>query len=227
MEKLWENLNDYDLWGIIYPGILCNITIYAIYKCVFVGLRSFDLNNFANVIAFIFISYFVGIVLQEIGSIFQEVIFFRNDLPSDTFLLSKSKILSEEEINKFIKEIENDPGYYSYVECLDEKKCRMIFNYVNASLAIKGLSSKCDRMHVIFRLSRSLFFSFLINTIYLIIMIIFFYKNIIISYAIIWILVCFIAMVILYRRTKRFANIRVQTACLLFYIELIKDTIKQ
>lgn len=222
MEKVLDKLNNYDLWVVMFPGIICTMTVTIIYKWGYIGLFSFDfLNSFGSTVAFIVISYFVGIILQEIGSVTQQKIFFRKGVPAEIFLSNKSKVLSEKEKNLFIKLVKKD--YSIEFNASSTEECRIIFNYINTYLVLKGLSEKSDKMQAIFGLSRGLFSSFLINTIGIIIILIFFNINFKLYNMIVCLIVCMISLVLLYHRTLRYAEIRVSTLYQSYYISSTKD----
>lgn len=222
MEKLLEKLSDYDLWGVIFPGIIFNISTVIIYNWIYIGSFSFDfLNSFGNTVAFIFISYLVGILLQEIGNKIEKKVFFRKGNPAQKFLSKESGILSDKEKELFIELVKSE--YNNKFNPLDQNECRIVFNYINTYLAMKGLSAKCDKIQALFVLSRGLFCSFLINIIYIDFILIFFNDSMDLLKMWSCLSMCFFILIVLYRRTTRYAKARIKIVCQIYYISSTKN----
>lgn len=135
-DKILNKLGIYDLIGVIYTGVVIVAISLLLNKLLcFTELR-FEDNKINDTFLFFVISYFVGIVFQEIGSFLVRHIIFRNSKlllnafntkDNDPYLMSEKEMTCLK--NKIIEENTNDKGnldpLYIYNHCryFCEKNC--------------------------------------------------------------------------------------------------------
>lgn len=226
MNNIITKFNAYDFWAVMLPGVIFVATIILLFQWNTTNDISFyTLNSLSNIVTFVFISYFAGIILQEAGSIIQKWVLFHRGEPSDIFLSAKNKMLSKNQKSFFTRYILVGPFKNIDVESTADN--RMVFNHMNAYLSIVGLSEKCDKIQALFGLSRGLLCSSLINLLFVASLWLFYSGNVYNRNILLSLLMCAIVSVILYRRTYRYATIRVKNVCQFYFTKLNQDNFQK
>lgn len=161
MDKIFDKFNMFDIFTTFIPG------------CIIVTLWCFILPNEnmlmfgMKYLSFVIASYFLGLVLQELGCIFDEKFLFKIFYGGNPRKIFLTKDLS--------KRLIRNPVNYTYIESIRDdvlKKTKMkksvekyteedvnsfVFSYCMNVLEIKGLNYKFDKMMILSELSRSIF----------------------------------------------------------------------
>ena len=162
-------------------------------------------NKFNNIITFLLIGYFIGIILQEISSIFDKKIkiFKFRQKAMRNFLNEHNKIVKnkielkeyQELANKILKK-DQTPEEYT------EEECEYVYYYCKTQLELNCKSDKTEKINATYGTSRSLMFALIIIGIrYL-------YYNKSLS-GVIFVVFC-ILIGLFYKRCKRFSEYRVR-----------------
>lgn len=160
MDGIFEKFGLFDFLGIMGPGIISTsyyTTCYILLTENSALLKESKYNVFAIVI-FIFLSYFYGIILHEIGKIvYDHGIKF--DIEKNTNrLCEKYGCNSNNRLNKIDSEFEQ---YIKTIRCF---VCKTDFNYALSDLKYSNCNlKKIDAYHSIYGQSRGLMISFIIH----------------------------------------------------------------
>lgn len=165
MDKIFDKFNMFDVFTTLIPG-----SIILMLWC-FISSNG-NMLIFGEIfgmkyLSFAIASYFLGLVLQELGCVLDEKVLFKilyGDNPRKIFL---TKDLS--------KRLIRNPVNHAYIESLRDdvlKKTKMkesvgkyteedvnsfVFSYCMNVLEINGLNNKFDKMLILSELSRSIF----------------------------------------------------------------------
>ena len=154
MNKILEKLGLYDLTVLLLTGMIITTLTVIILEYVFQFNEAGELFQVSETVLFLVISYFIGLVFQEIGSIAQKHIIHRNNgvlkralkaSYNSHYLLSEIEI---KKINDFVKDklqLDNIRGQES-----------VVYNYCKSGLMQNGDMTKVDRDQYISSMSRSL-----------------------------------------------------------------------
>lgn len=99
LNKVLDKLGIYDLNAVLFPGIIAwSVTVVFLQYCFSVDIQESMVVN--NVVFFLSISYLVGLVLQEIGSIILKLV----DLTCN--LLLKRALITNKKSHRYLTERE-------------------------------------------------------------------------------------------------------------------------
>lgn len=125
LDKILDKLGIYDLLAVLLTGVIISVTTILYSRFLdfqFVNDLTFDTNG---VLLFLLISYFIGLIFQELGSSIQKhFIFKKNKLLLDT-------IYHKEPVKLFGLKILEEKNDYVY---LTEFEWRRIVRFVNRKL---------------------------------------------------------------------------------------------
>ena len=79
LDNILSRLGIYDLMGVLYTGTIISVTLWfinSVFDIVNLQFQALDVNG---TFLFIVISYFLGLVFQEVGSFISKSIFFRKN----------------------------------------------------------------------------------------------------------------------------------------------------
>lgn len=204
MENALSRVGLYDLFTILLSGMTAIIIDYCINGDLEKNLTKTLNNKFNNIITFLLISYFIGMILQEISSFFDKKIkiFKFRQKAMRNFLNEHNKIVKnkielkeyQELANKILKK-DQTPEEYT------EEECEYVYYYCKTQLELNCKSDKTEKINATYGTSRSLMFALIIIGIrYL-------YYNKSLS-GVIFVALC-ILIGLFYKRCKRFSEYRV------------------
>lgn len=205
MENALSRVGLYDFFTILLSGMTAIIIDYCINGDLEKNLTKILNNKFNNIIIFLLIGYFIGIILQEISSIFDKKIkiFKFRQKAMRNFLNEHNKIVKnkielkeyQELANKILKK-DQIPDEYT------EEECEYVYYYCKTQLELNCKSDKMEKINATYGTSRSLMFALIIIGIrYL-------YYNKSLS-GVIFVVLC-ILIGLFYKRCKRFSEYRVR-----------------
>lgn len=205
MENALSRVGLYDFFTILLSGMTAIIIDYCINGDLEKNLTKILNNKFNNIIIFLLIGYFIGIILQEISSIFDKKIkiFKFRQKAMRNFLNEHNKIVKnkielkeyQELANKILKK-DQTPDEYT------EEECEYVYYYCKTQLELNCKSDKMEKINATYGTSRSLMFALIIIGIrYL-------YYNKSLS-GVIFVVLC-ILIGLFYKRCKRFSEYRVR-----------------
>lgn len=161
MSVILEKLGIYDLVAVLLTGI--NISIFTI--CVFKYIYKYPIFmnwQIKESLFFLVISYFVGIIFQELGSIILKKVFFRNNLLLKLCFESSNDsdiLLTNKEIQDILNYVNKKLSLNKY-EYMDN--INIIYNYCKFKVLESGEFPRTDKDQTISAMSRSLSLYFLI-----------------------------------------------------------------
>lgn len=217
MNQILDKLGIYDLVGVLLSGI--SITFFTM---IVIWEGNPDLLNINlriqkdEMVPFLIISYFVGLVFQEISSILHKRIIY----PENKLL--RKTLYTKENSLKYITGYEIDK-IYSYVENVlhissESEKDEVIYNYCKYYMVRKEKTANIDKDQSISGFSRSLSLYFFLLGVVLFVLEVFQIenKNLIV-------VILLMISVLLYFRCIRFAKIRYSKVLRAFYYDVIAN----
>lgn len=165
MEKLTERIGLFDLWTVFFPGAIGVFELLffigtawvVCYKQPFFTMFSIiDLSNIAIWFVFLFISFFLGIILQEVGRWLRKK--NKSSNVTNSFLDPAAEIFTENErtsLQSFLTKYgwdENSP------ECSN-----IVFHRINADAQECGIAEKYVKLSILKYMSNSLSAAMLIG----------------------------------------------------------------
>lgn len=218
MSKILDKLGIYDLMGVLLSGI--SITFFTMIV-LWIGMSDLVKVNLRirtnEMFPFLIISYFVGLIFQEISSLLHKKILY----PGNKLLIAALK--TKKTSLKYITKYEKDE-VYSYVKKVlnirhikhEVEKDEIIYNYCKYYMMGKDKMANLDKDQSIsaFGRSLSLYFFMLGLAVFVLDCIKINHKNMIV-------VILLVISVILYYRCIRFAKMRYVKVFRSFYYDAI------
>lgn len=133
-DNIMNKLGIYDLIGVMYTGVAITAISLLLNKVLCITELRFDDNIINDTFLFFMVSYFIGIIFQEIGSFLIRYVLFRNNKLLSEALNAKDNdpyLMSKEEMTCLRKKIKDeckidkdnlDPLYiYNHCRCFCEE----------------------------------------------------------------------------------------------------------
>lgn len=160
MHKVLDKFGIYDLVGVLLSGIsICTFSLLVLQLVYNIRIdMGLQINK---ALTFIVLSYFVGLIFQELSSLIQKKITFRNNA------LLKQSLNTSEKSHILLTQKERD-GIYSYVKIklnLDEDNDNVVYNYCKFYVIENYDTTRIDKDQSLSAMSRSLSLYFLILSI--------------------------------------------------------------
>ena len=205
MENALSRVGLYDFFTILLSGMTAIIIDYCINVDLENNLTKILNDKFSSIIAFLLLSYFIGMILQEISSFLDKKIniFKFRQKARKNFLNEHNKVVKNKielkEYQKLANKIlEKDQTPEEYTE----EECEYVYYYCKTQLELNCKSDKMEKINATYGISRSLMFALIIIGIrYL-------YYNKSLNIVIFVVLCVIIAL--FYERCKRFSEYRVR-----------------
>ena len=150
MENALSRVGLYDFFTILLSGMTAIIIDYCINGDLEKNLTKTLNNKFNNIITFLLISYFIGMILQEISSFFDKKIkiFKFRQKAMRNFLNEHNKIVKnkielkeyQELANKILKK-DQTPEEYT------EEECEYVYYYCKTQLELNCKSDKTEKIN--------------------------------------------------------------------------------
>lgn len=214
MNKILDKFGVYDLVAVLLSGI--SISTFSILILQVVYKVSIDVNLQVNeTLTFLVLSYFLGLVFQELGSLIQKKITYKNN-----GLLKRALNTSN---NSHVYLTENEKrGVFSYVtEKLglnaNENNDNIVYNYCKFYILESGDTSRIDKDQSLSAMSRSLSLYFIMLSIIILI-------NTLFQPSLLKIILTVLSLafaVLLYHRCIRFAELRYIYIFRTFYYKVV------
>ena len=201
LDNILSRLGIYDLMGVLYTGTIIAVTLWCVNGVFDIVKLQFDSLDVNGTFLFIVISYFLGLVFQEIGSFLSKSFFFRKNKLLHTAMCSKESdpyLMSDAEMKLLKMKLKEDHSYDNIADI------SYIYNYCKSYCFEHCDVSLIDKDQSIAAMSRSLsvFFSALSVFIFIIV----FFNN---GIRYIWLIpILMFLAVMMFIRFKRFTIIR-------------------
>lgn len=211
MDSALNKVGLYDFFGVFLAGILLIVILLSLDLPLFFSLEPTN-NSAINFVLFMLEAYFVGIILQEIGSCFDKYLFDIQRNARRTFLKDQNKVAENAKELDISRQFANEILEISEVEHFyTESENEYVFFHMKAFLETHGKIEPIDRINSLYGMSRSL-------TLALLFCFIFYFVNIKTpsakTYAI---LSALFAVILLFsRRTIRFSQYKVRKVIRLY-----------
>lgn len=219
MNKILDKFGVYDLVAVLLPGI--SISTFSVLILQMVYKVSVDVNLQVNeTLTFLVLSYFLGLVFQELGSIIQKKITYKNNG------LLKEALNTSKDSHLYLTENEKK-GIFSYViEKLrlnvNENNENIVYNYCKFYVLESGDTSRIDKDQSLGAMSRSLSLYFIMLSI-VILNSVFLQPSL---FKIVLIILSLAFTVLLYNRCVRFAKLRYIYIFREFYYKVVVKNLK-
>lgn len=214
MNKILDKFGVYDLVAVLLSGI--SISTFSILILQVVYKVSIDVNLQVNeTLTFLVLSYFLGLVFQELGSLIQKKITYKNN-----GLLKRALNTSN---NSHVYLTENEKrGVFSYVTeklglNVNENNDNIVYNYCKFYILESGDTSRIDKDQSLSAMSRSLSLYFIMLSIIILI-------NTLFQPSLLKIILTVLSLafaVLLYHRCIRFAELRYIYIFRTFYYKVV------
>lgn len=217
MNKILDKMGIYDLFGVLLSGISMSsftmLIMYYIYNIKSLNNQSLLINE---TLLFIIISYFLGVIFQEIGSFFYKNIIYKNNTLLKSVLTPTLSYPYNFITDKEKKEI------YAFVEKqlnLDSHADNdsIIYNYCKYSVIEKLDASKMDKDQSLSVMSRSLSLYFFVLFLIGLFSIFIIFK---LSYCILSVFSLLLSL-LLHKRSIRFIKLRYTYIFRCFYYNIV------
>lgn len=219
MDNLLDKLGIYDFWGTFVPGFIGTFILY--FLRTYLVNENISIYNFKHdIIMYIIFSYFLGIMLHEIGHHIQNKIVYRKFIfifqkkskltgePFDIFLNNNCNILSLSEQKLCLDYFQQWQKENKIISLSDMELSHLFFNYCDYYIYQKGLGSKSEKMQSLYGMSRSLFVFFGLLSILIFPYSLYYQSTKRIDHLIIS---SILIMIVFYFRMKRFNEIRLKS----------------
>jgi len=171
LDKLIEKMGLYDIWTILFPGAVFLVAIKTIYNFmlllpeqilkttrviekifIFCEANIYAPGTVYELMIFLLYSYFVGLMLHEISSLFKNRVMYKQGKPIDFLLDSKGGVFEDEEIQILMPMyIQLNGGAFTLNDNEKQKKeSRSLFHKINADLQRKKVASQYVKLNVIY-----------------------------------------------------------------------------
>lgn len=171
LDKLIEKMGLYDIWTILFPGAVFLVAIKTIYNFmlllpeqilkttsvieqifIFCEVNIYAPGTVYELLIFLLCSYFVGLMLHEISSLFKNRVMYKQGKPIDFLLDSKGGVFEEEQIQILMPMyIQLNGGVFTLNDNEKQKKeSRSLFHKINMDLQRKKVASQYVKLNVIY-----------------------------------------------------------------------------
>lgn len=214
MNKIMDRLGIYDLVAVLLSGI--SILTFSFWTLEMVFDISIDIYlQVSETLSFIVLSYFLGLVFQEFGSLIQKRVMYKNNG------LLKAALKTSANSHQFLTETEKS-GVYSYViERLkldpSQSNDNEVYNYCKFFVIEKCDTARIDKDQSLSAMSRSLSLYFSLLAIFAFFNCLFWPSLI----KLILIIISLILAILLYHRCVRFAEMRYIYIFRTFYYSVV------
>lgn len=213
MNKILDKFGIYDLVAVLLSGI--SICTFSLLVLQLVYKTNIDIELRINeTLSFIVISYFLGLVFQECGSLIQKKIIHKNNV-----LLQKA-LKTSNKSHILLTETEKS-GVYAYVNSklnLENDIDNVVYNYCKFYVIRNCDTTRIDKDQSLSAMSRSLSLYFMVLAIIAMITV-FINPN---QSNIILLLVSILFSILLYHRCVRFAKLRYTYIFRTFYYNVVQ-----
>ncbi len=154
LDNILSRLGIYDLMGVLYTGTIISVTLWFINDLFNIVNFQFEALDVNGTFLFIVISYFLGLVFQEVGSFISKSIFFRKNKLLHIAMRSKENdpyLMSEAEMKLLKKKLKEERGYEN-----NNADISYIYNYCKSYCFEHCDVSLIDKDQSIAAMSRSL-----------------------------------------------------------------------
>ncbi len=218
VKEVIGKFNVFDIFSMLIPGCITMCVLY-------VSLYPLKINAFENMgvmlyVVAIVLSYALGLVLHEVGRIFDEKILYKRkyngDIRNNYSSENKAKIFGDCFLESHFDEIKKYLSKTTKLS-LNDLNDRTIYHLCSNALEMSGSKNTADKFIVISEMSRSLTISFFVVGIIDLVLIVF-HREYTLFFAI-TALVCFIFGMIFYCRKNRYEIFRLRNLLRIFYIK--------
>ena len=206
MENALNRVGLYDFFTILLSGMTAIIINYCINGDLEDDLTKILDDKFSSIIAFLLLSYVIGMILQEISSFLDKKIdiFKFRQKARDNFLNEHNKVVKNKiELKEYQKLANKILEKNQTPEEYTKEECEYVYYYCKTQLELNCKSDKMEKINATYGISRSLMFALII-----IIAIRYLHYNKSLSVFIFGVL-C-IVIFLFYKRCKRFSEYRVR-----------------
>lgn len=151
MDNIFSKIGLYDVFGVFVSGLIAVVVSISLRFPILFNVMGSDTEN---IICFLVISYFVGLVLQEIGSVIAKYV--KYEKRAETRFLNEEWVLENktemDKVKEYAVKILNVPQNHTFSE--DENQ--YVYSYCLNYLETRGKEDKIKRINALYAMSRSI-----------------------------------------------------------------------
>ena len=211
MNKILEKFGIYDLIAVLLSGIsICTLSLLVM-QLIYEQNINIEIQM-NETLSFLVISYFIGLIFQECGSLMQKIKYKNNALLKSALKVSDNShiLLTEYEKN----------SVYTYIKSklsLKEDNDNIVYNYCKYYVMKNCDTTRIDKEQSISAMSRSLCLYFLILLMIALITL-FYIPN---WRTVVLVAISFLLFIIFYNRYIRFVKMRYISMIRMFYYDIL------
>ena len=211
MNKILEKFGIYDLIAVLLSGIsICTLSLLVM-QLIYEQNINIEIQM-NETLSFLVISYFIGLIFQECGSLMRKIKYKNNALLKSALKVSDNShiLLTEYEKN----------SVYTYIKSklsLKEDNDNIVYNYCKYYVMKNCDTTRIDKEQSISAMSRSLCLYFLILLMIALITL-FYIPN---WRTVVLVAISFLLFIIFYNRYIRFVKMRYISMIRMFYYDIL------
>ncbi|MGN9097802.1 hypothetical protein [Flintibacter porci] len=178
MEKFSDKIGLYDIWTVIFPGVVCLIGVRSIYNFMVSLSESLSITpgiagkvglilrinitiprDIYELFALFAFSYICGLVLQELSSILKHNIIYKTGDPRALLLDKTAGILNEHELDRLLpvfKRLNNGKDFLNLSSEELKEESTYLFHRINKHLQDQKKSNEYVKLNVIYNVCYTL-----------------------------------------------------------------------
>lgn len=222
MDSALEKIGLYDFFGVLISGMVsvtvCHLLQLPVLSLITVSSNTNKGDSAIDVLLFLLTCYAIGLILQEVGSIWDKKVWKFRERARTTYLQKNDEIIGNKyETQKIVdlakKILKKD------ADNLDAEKCEYIYHYCKTRLEVQNKNEKINRINSLYGMSRS----FLVAIPLIALAYCLYYKEV--CSRLLFIVGACCVWYMFYRRAQRFAEYRVRVV-FRQYIDLCENSKK-
>ena len=157
MDNISENLGLYDFFNVIGAGAIFNIHIMLLFPDVLSKYQSMITNEMLQIIGFVILSFFFGLVIQEVSEVIKRPLRIKEKMEK-RFLIDKDIIGNDIKLKmhrRYAKDILHKKQI-KHEKKLNEKQNEYIYAYVIYYIEHRKRNKKLERMRALYGMSKLL-----------------------------------------------------------------------
>ena len=165
MENALNRVGLYDFFTILLSGMTAIIINYCINGDLEDDLTKILDDKFSSIIAFLLLSYVIGMILQEISSFLDKKIdiFKFRQKARENFLNEHNKVVKNKiELKEYQKLANKILEKNQTPEEYTKEECEYVYYYCKTQLELNCKSDKMEKINATYGISRSLMFALII-----------------------------------------------------------------
>lgn len=184
MDKFTEKIGLFDIWTVLFPGTVFLIVIKSLYNSllilpelvkkadnlfekitIFLQMNFYTSESLYELIELLLIAYLVGLLLQELGSIFKNKVLYKKGKPIDLLGDPQGGVFNAVQIQKLSSLFTNLNGeeLTTNDKTKQHEESRYIFHKMNSTLIDKKIAGQYAKLNALYNMSINLAMVFMLT----------------------------------------------------------------